>query len=276
MKITLLNDKKNLNVKYRRNIINACKFDDIELNSIGICNILQIINNKCNYLISSNIKANIISLLLNKNNTLIILNGLGRYRKIKIFRAILILLLTRFNGFTIIQNYADYRYFTRFTKNDRYRWILGSGAYKKITGTQSGPFAVTRCNKIALQKNDIESFNKHYNKPLRIVGTKGLSDSFRQYIGEVEQKNVLRYGNMYVQLSGYGEGLPHSLCEAIYNNLTICIRKKTFIQFGLYRLDFKIGCVNKDWLEITIHNPDVFSAKIIAQETMACLQFLHR
>ena len=75
MKITLLNDKKNLNVKYRRNIINACKFDNIELNSIGICNILQIINNKCNYLISSNIKENIISLLLNKNNTLIILNG---------------------------------------------------------------------------------------------------------------------------------------------------------------------------------------------------------
>ncbi len=70
------------------------------------------------------------------------------------------------------------------------------------------------------------------------------------YKGYVPQDDLFKCFSTFVQLPGYGEGIPHSLVDAVVSNMQVVISKKQFIEFGLYKLGFKISGLGDDWFEL--------------------------
>ena len=116
---------------------------------------------KRSIVIVSNIKSNIIMLLLPFSRGIIIFNGLGRYRPYKTFRILLYLLLKiRDKNFNyVFQNYKDFRYFRRYF-SDRVVWIIGSGGsvYKTLENSNNFVSIITRSSKFKLQMEGLRAF----------------------------------------------------------------------------------------------------------------------
>lgn len=224
-----------------------------------------------NFSISSSIKSNLIFSCLFFSRGLVILNGLGRFKKAFIFRYIIFLLIKfNFNKNYAVQNYLDYRYFKRLgLKNIVF--ICGSGGINQRTAINTGTenfVAVQRKKKISLTKMSLKDFSKLTGNKIDIIGIQ--PDEFIEQNGLIRSIGLRKPEQLFngytdfVQPDGYGEGFPHSLACAIVSGMKIHIKKKQFIELGLYRFELNL-MKNDKWysfypnkkLEKSINSEDI-------------------
>lgn len=261
--IVLLNDRHLYNSRYRASLIAALVEYGFEVHSIGLFDgprslliALKYILFSNRKIVTSNLRANIFFLLFFWRSGLVIFNGLGRHRQNKIVRCFLISLLRlntrkRFS----IQNYADFRYFRRFWVNGL-SWVPGSGGSRRPSLCGSGLFVVTRPEKLKVQYASIVSaMNLLKIDSVAVVGVaQGESFDFPstglEFRGYVEQSSIFLFGDVLLHPEGYGEGLPHSLVDALCSGISIIISKQDFLRYGLSKFGIKSSQIKGDWVNL--------------------------
>lgn len=249
-------------------------FNIIFLEPSSVRNVLKIIFSKT-HIISSNIKCNMFVLSFCKYKSTLILNGLGRYKKIFIFRQFIGFLIKKYNGKLIVQNYHDFRYFKLKHKVKNAIWLPGSGANFRETGSSEGFFTITRENKILLQMNEIKKFASTEKSTIKVVGVNQIPyglPSTLEAVGVIQQSDILKFGNKFIWFGGYGDGFPHSLAEALFNGLEVIISRRQYVQLGLrliviQKLPYKDG-----WVKILKVNTQMLDALYIANQTLDGIQ----
>lgn len=164
-----------------------------------------------------------------------ILNGMGRHEHNWWLRYLLILILgLRPNITCICQSYRDYRYFRRDTKLADITWIPGSGGSKRVTGSSNIPIWVSRNEKMKFIYGGSDSILDRLGSIYLI----GVSDTYDKCIsvGEVSQNDIFKLSNIFVQIDGCGEGVPHTLVDAICSDMEIYISKFFWIKYGFYKI----------------------------------------
>ena len=255
MTVYLINDKIAQNTQYRSGLIELLQNKkQHRFISLGIFDsnlslfkfLIKVLFSKPTLIISSNLRANLIALLLVSINRVIILNGLGRYRNIKWLRYYILscMRLSKRNTKLLVQNYADFRYFRRFSRKGFFvEWVPGSGGQTRLVGRDHCSVSIiTRDKKIALQLKSINDFLSKVCKDEKIwiIGTddpsigSSLVASNITFTGKVPQQNILVYSSKLFVPDGYGEGIPHTLVDAIVSGVSIYVSKRNFIRFGLY------------------------------------------
>ena len=240
-KVFFLNDTHEVNGRYRSSLMKHFEKENYTVNSLGLIDLpsLLIQKEKGDLLISSNIRANIISMLIGCTNTSIILNGLGRFGKYILFRKVIGLLLSLKAINVLVQNHRDYRYFRRFYNLNSINWVLGSGAVSLTKTDNIGFFNITRNNKIKLCLTELNDFINLFNCSISLIGVTKLpnqNDNLKK-LGWVPLETILHYGDKFVWFGGYGDGFPHSLACALYNRVPTFISKREFIRLGIYQLN---------------------------------------
>ncbi|NRP26536.1 hypothetical protein XMD420_000119 [Marinobacterium sp. xm-d-420] len=267
--IVLLNDHEVYNVRYRSSLISALVSNNYKYTSIGILDgffsILRalyyiFITDHCFF--SSNMKSNLFFLIFFTKSGVVLFNGLGRYRKSKFFRLCLVFFIKiNFNKTFIFQNYADYRYFK--TKADgNLSWIPGSGGTCRNIGDDKF-LIVTRIDKIDSISDSIYNFISSFClSEVYVVGCseealaeKGFDGCLFKACGYLPQDDLFIHGSNFIQPQGYGEGIPHTLVDAICSGMDIWMKPSEFINFGFYKLGFRRS-----------HNNDSGWSKLIYDE----------
>ncbi|WP_458526471.1 hypothetical protein [Onishia taeanensis] len=264
-KVVFLNDKPLYNERYRSSLMeffskNCYEVKSLSLFSGGRVSFSAYVKFAISRypVISSNIKSNIMALTAPWLGGMVILNGLGRYRPYRSFRWVIgVLLKLNVKKNVAIQSYADYRYYRRFFLSKRIGWFPGSGGREKPHGDRDGYILVQRDDKIKLVANDLNNlFDREGCGSVSIVGCK-REDSVSQYcnfaaesLGFLDSFEILRYGKVFVQPSGYGEGFPHSLADAIVSNMDIVISKNEYIRSGLWRVGADKVFYHEGWVKL--------------------------
>ena len=136
--------------------------------------------------------------------------------------------------------------------NKKLTWIPGSGGEIRETSKRLGYFTVTRGSKIKIQKESLEKVLENIDADLAVVGVsnsdkRAILNSRVNYIGLERQENIFKYGATLVVLSGYGEGVPHVVNDAILTGLDILIEKKEYLRYGFNKLNFEVERIG-EWL----------------------------
>ena len=238
-KIYVANDAHSVNTRYRSGLIMLLSAQGSLVSSINLYQLIRLrfFRGIDDLIISSNLRCNLITIILFYSNVHLILNGLGRYYKSKTLRVIVGFLLSLGNRKIFIQNYRDYRYFSRYFKINYCEWVLGSGAVFRARGNEAGFFSISRDSKILLCTEELKNFTEKFNcsKSYFIRVSNGIS-----YNSRIEQDRILTFGDKFVWLGGYGDGFPHSLADALYNQIETYVSKREYIRLGLYRLNKKV------------------------------------
>ena len=281
--IVFINDKSVFNYLYRADLIKLLEINKSEkIISIGIMDgakaILKIIwfvsVLRLPYF-SSNLRSNIFCLIFIFRNGVVLFNGLGRYRKSYLFRSLLILLLNFRKSSSIFQNYADFRYFRRFSKSTSY-WVPGSGGKVRAISKLNAFTVISRPDKLLALSVSLRSFIDDFDcERLSIVGcttsdVKSLdfAADYLSAVGKVPQDDIFSFGNKFVQLSGYGEGIPHSLVDGIVSGLDVYLGRRDFVRYGLYKLGFEFKPVSTSWGILVCVPQARFSVSIDAVNAM--------
>lgn len=261
MNFYIFNDRASQNEVYRKVLIqylSRCGFNVVSIglfdSFVSFLKFILIASFRGRNSLTSNIKVNLLFLVFVRSRGAIILNGMGRYKNNRVVRkSICILLKINKRKRIIVQNYLDYRYIRLHFRRDVF-WIPGSGALSRPIGKKNEYVVISRRNKIHLQ---LESFREAVESlPKLMVNIVGLDQSDfpeRNYHdqvkcrGRVAQNDIFAHGNAYIQLHGYGEGLPHALTEAIFNDLRVYISKQDFRNYGLGKLDYSWQHLEKNW-----------------------------
>lgn len=257
MKYLLINDRKKLNVLYRSDLIKHLGENNVS--SIGIFDkgflfiwyiFTVTVRNKIT--ISSNLKSNLIVSFFVKNNVFIIVNGLGRWRKYRRLRLLILHILCRNDRTTlIIQNYADFRFIKRFYKRNRVHWVPGSGGEQRTVARLDNFICVSRQNKFKFGVKNLRVLAKAVKVPIYIVGVdKLVADNNFRLIGRVKQADIFKHGNRFVHPSGYGEGVPHVLVDAICSGMTVYMQKDLYVACGFYKLKVDYTSVAANWVQL--------------------------
>ncbi|MBF8224470.1 glycosyltransferase family protein [Halomonas sp. 328] len=283
--VFLLNDKKDLNARYRSALESAIRASGAVVKSKGVYESIlspfkiffEILYSRP-LVVSSNIKSNLFFLSLPWIRGLVILNGVGRYREIRVFRQLLIFLFfINARKVVAIQSYSDYRYFRRYSSSrQRLRWVPGSGGSQKEFGTRQGVVLVQRDNKLPLVFPSVSDFLKktHFNGALFVVGCNNITDLESLFdsvqcevvnIGFVPQDDIFHHGDAFLQPSGYGEGFPHTLADAIASRMKIYISKLEYLRYGLREMEFQVDPVADGWLQLV---PSEAAAKMVSEESV--------
>lgn len=210
--------------------------------------------------VSSNLRSNFISLIFFWKRGLLILNGFGRYEKnARVRRGFIILCrVCRTNKHVIAQSYRDYRYLRRSGLD--VSWIPGSGGTRYVKGVSGEALVVTRSSKIECVSSSLVSFFCQFDLPL-VIG--GCRDDFWQKhlagvnfrsLGFVDDKGSLySVSDTFIQPDGYGEGIAHSLVDAICSGFRIYIAKGAYIKTGIYlfcrKENIRVGGIG-EWMII--------------------------
>lgn len=224
---------------------------------------------------SSNLRSNIFCLIFIFRNGVVLFNGLGRYRKSYLFRSLLILLLNFRKSSSIFQNYADFRYFRRFSKSTSC-WVPGSGGKVRAISKLNAFTVISRPDKLLALSVSLRSFIDDFDcERLSIVGcttsdVKSLdfAADYLSAVGKVPQDDIFSFGNKFVQLSGYGEGIPHSLVDGIVSGLDVYLGRRDFVRYGLYKLGFEFKPVSTSWGILVCVPQARFSVSIDAVNAM--------
>jgi len=190
--------------------------------------------------VSSNGKSNLLMLSLFNQGVTLILNGLGRWEKNLTIRRYIIFRMNHNNLKLVCQSYRDFRYFRRYGRfSSRLFWVPGSGGITRLTGSGESLLMVSRDSKIGFHISDIGVLSDK-GVPITIVGLNkphlALSEvNLIELKKHVPQTDIFLGHSLFLQLDGYGEGVPHSLCDAIMSNMDLFINKKCWIKFGFYR-----------------------------------------
>jgi hypothetical protein len=245
--VDFLNDSPGLNNLYRASLMDRFIKSDYTVRSFGIffLNGLRSIFQTDNVIISSNLKCNLIVFFFRRKKAIVIINGMGRLRQNKIFRWLIInLIKARGDNIVIfIQNYADFRYFSRFAKSKVY-WCPGSGGVRREVRDREKTITISRPGKFELVAESISKFVSRTGFEVDVVG---CDDIFIQNVhcskkikglGYLDQSEIFMTAKYVFQPSGYGEGIPHSVVDALCSNLTVIMERRQFIQFGLGKIGF--------------------------------------
>lgn len=194
---------------------------------------------KDSLVITSDGKVNLFYLLFVFGNQLIILNGLGKYERNRFVRKILLFSQhIKKNSQLCCQSYRDYRYFQRFM-NSKVYWIPGSGGTLRTIGNNPIPLIVSRQRKFAMMGDVISTLSLRFKK-IYVLGLEEheskRSFEFIEFLGKRKQTDIFNETSLFLQLDGYGEGVPHSLVDAICSKMDIIIQKKCWIKFGFYKI----------------------------------------
>lgn len=251
--VYFVNDKNLYNARYRSKLIKALS-SNLITREFGLFDgfktfaqlFLRILLYRNIFLVSSNLKSNLIILMFFWVPKIVIVNGLGRYRSLKFLRGLVRLLLVwqSHRAKIFIQNYADYRFFRRYSGcTTKIVWMQGSGGVKRKLGKNKSSMAViTRDEKLLAQRASIIEFYKLFWEPKKIVlvGVKDFS-SFNferlniQSKGYVDQSKIMSFSRCLLVPSGYGEGIPHTLVDAIVSGAEIYLTRKNFVSYGFHK-----------------------------------------
>lgn len=261
----LFNDKEILNTRYRSGLIKELEKEKIPVSSIGVFDsyiglintIITLLFTKEKY-ISSNMKCNFLCMLFFWKKGTIIINGLGRNKRNKNFRKIIKILLTvNKNKEIIFQNYTDYRFFRLNQNNPSIFWVPGSGGNIRVKGQSDHITIVSRDNKIGHNAQSVLKIkNADTTKKIYIVGCskEKIEETFNDKniigCGYLNQEDIFRNSKVFFQPSGYGEGVPHTLVDAICSDMKILISKKDFLSFGLHKLSFNYKNIDQEIISI--------------------------
>jgi|GEM_PF-1257352 len=267
-KIVFISDRKIYNKRYRADFIESLKLDGFDVDVKGLFDSIKstiiclfLLFNRRNVIVSSNIKSNIVVMVIRSRRVLIIMNGLGRLRGSSRFRAILCTLMSlRPAARFVVQNYADYRFFRRHVRAASLVWIPGSGGVRRFTGVPGSTVAVQRDEKIPTTSLSIRQFIDSGLRPQARLVVVGCTDAagFRSYFadrdvvagGYVAQDRIFAAGRHFVQPAGYGEGVPHTLVDAIVSGMTVYITRRDYLRFGFWLLGGRIVRALGNWCEI--------------------------
>lgn len=260
--IVFINDRSALNFVYRADLMKFLEVNKSEkIVSIGIMDggkslvkIFWFVYVLRAPFFSSNMRSNIFCLLFIMRNGVCLINGLGKYKSSYLFRVLLIFLFNFRRNDYFFQNYTDFRYFRRFSKSTCY-WVPGSGGKVREKSNLNAFTVISRPDKIPLLCTSLSSFVDYFDgERLFIVGctpseVKNLNveAGYLVAVGRVSQEKIFSFGNKFVLLSGYGDGIPHSLVDAIVSGLDIYLGRRDFIRYGLHKLNFDYEAVSADW-----------------------------
>ena len=269
--VLLINDKAEYNLRYRRSLMEKISQRGQAIESIGLFDqlsalpilLLRLLFGSYGFVLSSNLKSNLAVLVFANRRQVVILNGLGRYRNRKTFRLLMnALILLRKGARIIVQNYADYRYLKRHCPSAKLYWIPGSGGTRKQVGPAASAVIVQRNKKIEMVAPDISAFlEKLEPRPtLTIVGCTDkekldllfAGTPFRS-AGFVDPERIFQEGRIFLQPTGYGEGFPHTLADAIVSGMDIHISSKEYLRYGLGRLGGERQSITEGWCRLQIN-----------------------
>ena len=255
MNYVLVNDKDIYNGRYRGPLIECLEKSGATYQSIGLFDgfgsFLMFIAKSCgsSTIISSNLKSNIIFMVFFWKSGVVILNGLGRYKRQPAIRKLIVFLIwINQRKALCVQNYLDYRYFRRYLSNNNLVWVPGSGGKKRSFGSNDADsiVVVSRDSKISLVSESISDYAALI--PLKVVKLVGCSESsFRDCgfdrsrvfcVGYVKQDNLFDNGGTFFQPSGYGEGIPHSLVDALISGMPVVLHIRQIIEYGFYKFNW--------------------------------------
>lgn len=294
--ILMLSDRGIYNFRYRTSLISALSARGNKVEVSGVFDYrarlpllaLRLLFGRNNFVLSSNLKSNIFVSLFCRSRKVIILNGLGRFRPNLMIRAfVLRLLRLRKNTFVIVQNYADFRYLHRFAPGVQMEWVPGSGGVAKPIGDAGRVVVVQRDNKIASVAGDISTFLQQMKsyQTLVIVGCDDRDQLGRlfaslSYIstGFVEANDIFREGEVFLQPTGYGEGFPHTLADAIVSGMNVYISDIEFLRYGLGRLGASREAFSPGWSRLIVSEDLIMSIQadtIAARTVEICETFCH-
>ncbi|MEZ8186039.1 hypothetical protein ACED29_09465 [Shewanella sp. 5S214] len=224
---------------------------------------------------SSNMKSNVFSLLFFWKYGVVLVNGMGRHRGRKSFRFFLLILFRiNWKKRIIFQNYYDFRYYRKFSSSSIY-WVPGSGGSIREVGCSSlDIIVVSRNDKLPIISKAIIDYAGTVSDKVRfqVIGCDDFSvssifDSSTQVIGLgfIPQDDIFKSSSYFFQPYGYGEGVPHTLVDAIVSKMNIIISKRDYIGFGLAKLDFKYSVLNGKWvsLEYDIAHANLLEENVI-------------
>ncbi len=265
-KVYMANDKATLNSLYRKNLSKILQEKNYKVIDIGLFknngypnfkSIIKLLFSVKTPVISSNLRTNVLLLLMPWIKGLVILNGLGRNRGNKKMRKLIIsLLLVNKKKSITIQSYADYRYFRKYCSEANIFWVPGSGGKKKIIGNKERAICIQRDDKISAVAKSINSIHPIF-KEITVVGCnnrKNLESKLNKLkinsVGRVPSDKIFQDGKIFIQPSGYGEGFPHTLADAICSEMNIYIDNTEYIRYGLFRIGSKRKIINKNWSKL--------------------------
>lgn len=268
--IIFINDKSIFNQRYRKNLIELVKEKKQRTLSVGILDyfglslllILFLSFFPRVQLFSSNMKANIFCLCIFWKKGTVLINGLGRFKSNRTFRSLICCLINNSNKKVIFQNYSDYRYFRIYTSKKIF-WVPGSGGTERSFSNHSAYLVISRDEKLVNIKDSVKAFSNYLDssKKINIVGCedfivrKYFGDALISGVGYVDQKDIFKYGDELFQPAGYGEGMPHSLVDAICSSMPITMEKKDYINYGLANLGIGFSRINDKYVSLIEKTP---------------------
>ena len=194
--------------------------------------------NQRTVVITSDGRTSIFYLCFVRCNQAVILNGLGSYEK-SYFVRWLFINANFFKKDIIIfsQSHRDFRYLRRYSRVPVY-WVPGSGGTERLLGKSRVPLLVTRYRKLRKMRKDIEEALKVF-KEIDVVGidkSKKIGMFGKLHLkGRKNQNEIFNTSEVFLQINGYGEGIPHTLVDAICSNMDVFIHRKCWIKFGFYK-----------------------------------------
>lgn len=264
--LLFINDDAALNQRYRSGLMRLAAAEGFAVHSDGLFTagrvnwrLLVRLISRPPLVVVSNLRANLVLLAFWWVRGLVIVNGLGRHRGRRFFRGVLVVLVRANRRKALaVQSYADYRYLRRFADHERCHWVPGSGGTLKPIGGNAVIVLVQRDDKIALVSRSaragLAAMAAHANNCLRldIVGCRNavahlFSGCDVRSLGFLPADQILASGSLFLQPSGYGEGFPHSLADAIVSDMTLLIARREFLRYGLGRLGAAFTSIGHGW-----------------------------
>jgi hypothetical protein len=279
--VLILNDDAALNLRYRKALMSALIQEGHSVQSSGIflagrpdlATLARLVFRWRAPVVSSNLRANLVAMAAFWTSGLVILNGMGRFRKRPALRRLLLVLAkVNLRKAIAFQSYADYRYFHRFGGPKRKYWVAGSGGTARIIGPVGQLVAVQRNDKLSLVAKSLADLRHAWptQSMLTIVGctadaSKGELAGLAgvTFAGTLPQEQIFSHGDTFVQPQGYGEGIPHTLVDALCSGMTVLIPNAEYLRCGLHRLGTQKSPTVLGWLRIS---PDPAVAKLVATE----------
>ena len=160
-----------------------------------------------------------------------------------------------------IQNYADFRYFRRYS-NACVRWCPGSGGVARESGGGTRTVVISRPGKFELVSESVSDFCSKTGREIYIVGCeRKFVEAFNLDkkiigVGFAQQSRIFESARFVFQPEGYGEGIPHSVVDGLCSGLTVIMTRSQFTQFGLAKLGFTY-LLGPDIYISVIPNPEI-------------------
>lgn len=272
-RVLVVNDKRALNQLYRAPLMERLRQSGLALEEVGLFeggrpvlrSVLRALFGRHDLILASNLRSNLMALLAFWTPGMVILNGLGRYRRRPSARWLVGRLL-RMNGrkAIVIQSRADYRFFRRHVGGAHLYWVPGSGGSEKTVGNTDRPLAVQRPDKIGAVAESLQAYFEATGaaRDLVLVGCPDTPEMRAAFPGfeleltsTVPAADLFRRGGLFLQPTGYGEGVPHTLVDAIVSRMGVAIANIEYLRYGFARLGITREPLGPGWSRLVVPEP---------------------